>query len=137
VLTLNFNLTASIDEKIVASVPKFSKWMGNAQEKNRRQFKKFIKCASSYEAKSEFSMRQLRYYRVAKLMNTNAEVNMELRVNDEGVIGIQYYSGRDIHAADRHFEDASDNEDTAEENESVDQFEFSDVVLHSAEKSKR
>ena len=70
-------------------------------------------------------------------MNTNAEVNMELRVNDEGVIGIQYYSGRDIHAADRHFEDASDNEDTAEENESVDQFEFSDVVLHSAEKSKR
>jgi hypothetical protein len=35
-------------------------------------------------------------------MNTYANVNMELRVNDEGVIGILYYSRRDIHAADHH-----------------------------------
>ena len=70
-------------------------------------------------------------------MNTNANVNMELRVNDEGVIGILYYSGRDIHAADHHFKDASDNEDAAEETESADQLECSDVVLHSVEISKR
>ena len=64
-------------------------------------------------------------------------INMELWVNDEGVIGALYYSGRDIHAADHHFEETSDNEDAAEESESADQFECSGVVLHSAEISKR
>ena len=114
--------------------------MGNAQEKLRRQFKKVIKCASSYDAKSEFSMWQLSYrvgyYRAAKLMNTNADVNVELRENYEGVIGILYYEGRDIHAADHHFEETSDDEDAAEDSESADQFECSGVVLHSAEISK-
>ena len=63
-------------------------------------------------------------YRAAKLMNTNADVNVELRETMK--VSLEFYIMRgaicNIHAADHHLEEASDNEDAIVESESADQF---------------